>query len=166
MSSFKPVISAWDLGTTPSTTAYGWGVPGADGTVRYVAKPDYIPLEWCNRIYPEWGPDRDGNMRWHLLWTGWNNGEGHAKVRRQGAAIYCHRDIVERVEQRKLSRWNYVDHRCERKNCLTYECLEAVRPGENTRRGPGAQHQFKPAGAYQEPEPRPATFYGDPLDAL
>lgn len=150
-----------DIASGPDVTVRWWCT--GDGGMWIV--PDYIPTHWLDRITLEWGPDRDGNMRWHYLWTGWNNGEGHAKVRHQGKAIYCHRDIVERVEGRKLSRWNYVDHRCERKNCLNYDCLEAVPPGENTRRGPGAHQQFKPADAYVEPERSPAT-YGEPLDGL
>lgn len=127
--------------------------------------PDYIPDAWLERITVE----LDADCHVHFLWTGWNNGEGHAKFKRGGKTLYCHRDIVERVERRTLTRWNYVDHKCARKNCLNYYHLEAVSPGENTRRGPGGQQQYKPAGAYQEPEPSSATWqekYGDPLDGV
>lgn len=136
--------------------------------------PSYIPAHWHNRIKPEWGPDRYGVDRWHYVWTGWNNGKGHAKVRENGKMIYCHRRVVEIVEKRKLSRFNYVDHKCERKGCLNYDCLEAVTPGENTRRSHGDRHQFKNAGAYVQPESSSATCppgqmavpYGDPLDQI
>lgn len=141
--------------------SWAWRMP--DG--QLVPVPHYIPLSWRDRITPEWGPDRAGNMRWHLLWTGWNNGQGHAKVRCQGKAKYCHRDIVERVDGVKLRRFQYVDHLCDRKNCLTYECLEAVPPGVNTQRGPGRHTQFKPAGQLVE-ELRSYATWQEPLDAL
>lgn len=149
-----------DAARGPDETAYCWLVDGV-----FVPVPSYLPVHWRDRIIPEWGPDRDGNMRWHFLWTGWNNGEGHAKVRKAGKTVYCHREVVETVEQRKLTRWNHVDHKCERKNCLNYDCLEAVTPGVNTQRGPGVQHQFKPAAAYQEQALSSATWR-EPLDGL
>lgn len=134
---------------------------------RLYVVPDYLPDEWLDRITLE--VDADGKP--HYLWTGWNNGEGHAKVKRQGKTIYCHRDIVERVEGRKLTRLQYVDHECARKNCLNYDCLEAVPPGVNTQRGPGRHTQFKPAAAYLDSAPLPDTwvkqlFLAEPLDAL
>lgn len=173
-----------DMAAGPDSTAYCWilNSPSGDGTFVHVPLPWYIPVAWRDKITPVWGPDRDGNLRWHLLKAGWNNGEGHAKARVSGKAVYCHRHVVELVEGRKLDRFNYVDHRCERKSCLTYECLEAVYPGVNTLRGPGRHTQFKPVepppAGYaclgtnvQELTPEefakryPAT-YGDPLDAL
>lgn len=146
-----------------------WRLPGGQCLVI----PDYLPSEWLDRITPVWGDDG----KWHYLWTGWNNGQGHAKVRRQGKAIYCHRDIVERVDGIKLARFQYVDHKCARKNCLNYYCLEVVPPGVNTQRGPGALTQFKPGGAYLDTVPSPGTSWveerfletprcGDPLDGL
>lgn len=123
--------------------------------------PAYLPPEWHDRIVVE--IDQDGKL--HYLWTGWNNGQGHAKVRRQGAAIYCHRDVVERVEGRKLTRFQYVDHLCTRKACLNYDCLEVVPPGVNTLRGPGRLTQFKPAAPPEEPSPCSATWR-EPLELL
>lgn len=151
----------------------GWDIARAGGdesiVARYMADglgklwliPDYLPDEWLDRITLE--VDADGKGHW--LWTGWNNGQGHAKVRRDGKTLYCHRDIVERVTGRKLTRFQYVDHLCARKPCLNFDCLEVVLPGVNTHRGPGRHTQFKPA----EPPPEPLQPFGtwrEPLDAL
>jgi hypothetical protein len=115
---------------------HGWRLP--DG--RHVVKPDYIPLDWMARIAPE--IDSEGKV--HLMWTGWNNGEGHAKFHRAGKATYCYRYIIEKVTGMILRRFDYVDHLCKRKPCLTFECLEVVSPRVNTERGPGKGFWFKP----------------------
>jgi hypothetical protein len=117
----------------------GWLL--ADG--RLVMRPYYIPVEWMGRISPE--VDADGKV--HLLWTGWNNGKGHAKFSRGGKPAYCYRDIIERVDGMLLRRFDYVDHLCKRKACLTYECFEVVSPKVNTERGPGMGFWFKPKEA-------------------
>lgn len=148
-----------DLASGPDIEAWYWRMPQG----YYILKPDYIPVEWMSRITPEYGPDRNGVCRWHLLWTGWNNGEGHGKFKRAGRAAYCYREVVEKVTGRLLTRDQHVDHICERKPCLTFECLEVVSPGENVARGPGADNQFKPTGQYVA---ELAKTYGDPLDAL
>lgn len=101
--------------------------------------PDYIPHEWLDRIKVM---ADDKGVHW--LWTGWNNGEGHGKVRVNGKAKYTHREIWERVTGTKLLRSQYVDHKCEHKPCLTFEHLEPVLPGVNTQRGPGRHTQYKP----------------------
>lgn len=106
--------------------------------IATLALPDYIPSAWHNRI--QILSDHRGV---HYLWTGWNNGQGHGKVWREGKMRYTHREIVERVEGRKLERFDYVDHRCERKPCLNYDCLEVVPPAENTARGPGRHTQYR-----------------------
>lgn len=118
---------------------HGWAVNG-----HHIRKPDYIPVAWMDRIKPEWGPDREGNMRWHLIWTGWNNGKGHAKFTLDGRPTYCYRWIIEQVTGYILRRFDYVDHLCERKACLTLECLDVVSPRVNTERGPGKGFWFKP----------------------
>lgn len=115
--------------------------------------PGYIPFAWHDRIRVV--TDAKGT---HYLWTGWNNGEGRGKAREGGKAVYTHRRIVEIVTGRKLNRFEYVDHvaeRCDHKACMNFDHLEPVPPAVNTARGPGAQHQFKPAWGY-----------GEPLDAL
>lgn len=157
-------ILALDLGSADGDhSVRWWRLPSGH---LYII-PDYLPDEWLDRIRLE--IDSDGKP--HYLWTGWNNGKGHAKVRRQGKAIYCHRDIVERVDGITLGRFDYVDHLCRRKSCLNYDCLEVVPPGVNTQRGPGAQQQFKPADAYLDTAPSPGTswveqlFLREPLDA-
>lgn len=122
--------------------------------------PLYIPDHWLNRIRVEW---HDGKP--HYLWTGWNNGDGHGKVRHAGKAIYCYRDVVERVTGVKLTRFQYVDHKCACKPCLNFDCLEVVPPGVNTQRGPGRHTQFKPAADYPAPSPSCATWL-EPLDGL
>lgn len=135
-------LSAMDPGSADGdVTIHFWFMAG-----RIIVAPSYIPAEWLDRIEPE--IDERGVV--HLLWRGWHNGQGHGKVRVDGKARYTHREVVERVEKRKLSRFDYVDHRCTRKPCLTYECLEVVPPGENTRRGPGRRTQFKTVGAYPD----------------
>lgn len=103
-----------------------------------LALPDYIPAAWRNRV-KIFVDDRGV----HYLWTGWNNGEGHGKVRVAGKMRYTHREIVERVTGRKLSRWDYVDHKCELKPCLNFDCLDPTTPGENTARGPGRHTQYR-----------------------
>lgn len=103
-----------------------------------LALPDYIPAEWRNRITIHC----DGRGV-HYLWTGWNNGEGHGKVRVKGKMRYTHREIVERVTGTKLERRDYVDHLCELKPCLNFDHLEPVPPGENTARGPGSRTQYR-----------------------
>lgn len=156
---------AWKMSLSPSITIGIDPARGPDlGAVfrafkmpggQLVMVPDYIPDAWLDRITPEWGPRPDGTMAWHFMWTGWNNGQGHGKVRRAGKTLYTHRDVVERVTGRKLARKDFVDHLCKRKPCLTFGCLEVVPPGENTRRGPGVHHQFKPAAAKPAPESSP-----------
>lgn len=135
-----PVWMAWDLGVAADEAAHWWRLP--DGTM--VEKPAYIPAEWMDRITPEWGPDRNGVHRWHLMWTGWHNGKGHAKFSRAGKPTYCYRYIIEKVTGFILRRFDYVDHICERKPCLTFECLEVVSPKVNTERGPGMGFWFRP----------------------
>lgn len=105
--------------------------------------PDYIPREWADRITIL--EDERGR---HYLWTGWNNGEGHGKVRIDGKACYTHRIIVERVRGVVLGTLDYVDHKCERKACLNYDHLEPVTPGENVARGPGRHWQYKKRDYY------------------
>jgi hypothetical protein len=107
---------------------------------RFVSRPDYIPVEWMDRIAPE--IDADGKV--HLMWTGWNNGKGHAKFSKGGKPTYCYRHIVETVTGMVLRRFDYVDHLCKRKPCLTYECFEVVSPRVNTERGPGKGFWFRP----------------------
>lgn len=111
---------------------------------RLITRPDYIPVEWMDRIAPE--VDADGKV--HLLWTGWNNGKGHAKFSFGGKPTYCYRYIIEQVTGYILHRFDYVDHKCKRKPCLTFECLEVVSPKVNTERGPGMGFWFKPKGDY------------------
>lgn len=142
--------------------------PG-DTIVTGLELPGYLPFHWHDRIVTV----RDAAGKLHYLWTGWHNGEGHAKMRKAGKTIYGHREVVETVEERKLARWNYVDHKCERKPCLNYACLEAVTPGANTQRGPGARTQYRNAAAYAESGLSSATYlqklreqYGDSLDQL
>lgn len=127
------------------------GEPGGDkatafafvaGRVHIV--PYYIPQHWWDRLYVV---ADDKGIHWCM--NGWNNGEGHAKARMGGKIVYCYRWVVEKMTGRALARHDHVDHRCERKLCITYEHLEPVTPGENTARGPGRLHQFKPAGAYE-----------------
>ena len=101
--------------------------------------PDYIPARWHDRI--EVVEDERGL---HYLWTGWCNGKGHAKARVDGKIVYVYRWLVEKLLGRKLDRWEYVDHLCERKACLNLDHLEPVTPEINTARGPGRHTQFKP----------------------
>lgn len=117
--------------------------------------PDYIPDGWVNRLRLE-VEKYNGRVHWH--WTGWNNGEGHGKFKQGGKTKYVHRDVVERVDGVKLTRWQYVDHKvevCGRKSCMVRDHLEPVPPGVNTARGPGAATQY-----------RPPADYGEPLDAI
>lgn len=102
------------------------------------AIPHYIPRHWYSRLSAI--IDDKGI---HFLMGGWNNGEGHAKARMDGRAVYCYRWVWETVTGRKLSRMTYVDHTCERKQCITFECLEPTTPGVNTARGPGRHTQYK-----------------------
>lgn len=105
--------------------------------------PDYIPPEWGDRIYVV--QDDRGT---HYVWVGWNNGEGHGKVRIAGNVQYTHRFIYERVNGVKLTRFDYVDHKCEHKGCINADHLEAVPPGVNTYRGPGRFNQFRTRDEY------------------
>lgn len=134
-----------DLGSADGdATVYWWLLNG-----RIIIAPSYLPVEWLDRITPA----IDATGRLHLLWTGWNNGQGHGKVRVDGKVRYVYREVVERVTGRKLSRFDYVDHLCTRKRCVNFDCLEVVPPGENTRRGPGRLMQFKPAALLPPPSP-------------
>lgn len=108
-----------------------------------LAIPDYIPPEWHSRIRVE--VDDRGI---HYLWTGWNNGEGHGKVSIAGKPYYTHRLVYERHHGVRLSRFDFIDHLCERKACLNRDHLEAVPPSINTYRGPGRHSQFRPKEAY------------------
>lgn len=105
--------------------------------------PWYILPRWHDRIRVHF--DHRGI---HFLWTGWNNGEGHAKAEIDGKVWYLHRWIYTKVTGIKLDRFDYIDHRCEHKNCLNHDCHEPVSPGVNTERGPGRRTQFRRADAY------------------
>jgi hypothetical protein len=106
------------------------------GTICVI--PDYIPQHWHRRLS---AVIDDRGI--HFLMGGWNNGEGHAKARMGGKTVYCYRWVMEKMTSRTLSRFNYVDHQCQRKPCITFECLEVTTPGENTYRGPGRHTQYK-----------------------
>lgn len=127
----------------PDPFSYGWRL--ACGCM--VRCPNYIPKEWMGRISPT--VDAEGKV--HLLWTGWNNGKGHAKFSKGGKPTYCYRHIIEAVDGMLLRRFDYVDHKCKQKPCLTYECLEVVSPKVNTERGPGMGFWFKPKEATNAP---------------
>lgn len=102
--------------------------------------PWYLPERWHDRIVLHF--DERGV---HFLWTGWNNGQGHAKARIDGKMVYIHRWIYTQVTGIELDRWDYVDHLCSYKNCLNHDCHEAVPPGVNTARGPGRFYQYRRA---------------------
>lgn len=107
-----------------------------------VRLPWYIPERWHDRVTVFF--DHQGV---HFLWTGWNNGQGHAKAKVDGVTVYIHRWIYTIVTGIVLDRFDYVDHRCGYKNCLNYDCHEAVPPGVNTERGPGRLTQYRSADA-------------------
>lgn len=114
------------------------------GTICVI--PDYVPARWYPRLTAE--IDAKGT---HILMGGWNNGEGHAKCRMDGKATYAYRWVYQKVTGRVLKRFDYVDHRCERKPCIVFEHLEPTTPGENIWRGPGRHTQFKPNADLEEP---------------
>lgn len=116
----------------------------------YYKIPAYIPLKWARKVKVL--VDEKGI---HYLWTGWNNGEGHAKAKHDGKTVYIYRFLFQMMTGIVLRRWDYVDHTCEHKACLNYDHWEAVAPRVNTARGPGAATQY-----------RPPADYGEPLDAI
>lgn len=131
---------------TQPITLFGvdFGSPDGDTTVyaavvngRCYIMPEYLH-PWANRI--TCSVDERGV---HWLWNGWNNGEGHAKVRIAGKTRYLYRHLFEKLNGVTLVRCDHIDHLCERKPCLNAEHWEKVTPGENTARGPGRWTQFK-----------------------
>lgn len=100
--------------------------------------PDYIPEHWHDRI--KIVEDERGI---HYLWTGWNNGEGHGKVRVEGKQVYTHRYVYSKVHGIVLRTLDFVDHLCERKPCVNVNHMEKVTPAINTARGPGKFWQFR-----------------------
>jgi hypothetical protein len=112
--------------------------------------PAYVPERWYSRLYAV--IDEKGT---HICMGGWNNGEGHAKCRMAGKATYAYRWVYQHVTGRRLARFDYIDHLCERKPCITFEHLEPTTPGENVYRGPGRDTQY-----------RAPSHYGDPLDDI
>lgn len=134
-----------------------------DQTGRMHEIPSYIPHKWAKKVRVL--VDEKGT---HYLWTGWNNGEGHAKARHGGKVVYLYRFLYTMITGVVLRRWDYVDHTCEHKACLNFDHWEPVPPGVNTARGPGAETQYRPRGGYVETMSR-ADFdarYGEPLDAI
>lgn len=114
-----------------------------DQTGRMHRIPEYIPFKWakkCRVLVDEKGI--------HYLWTGWNNGQGHAKARHEGKVVYIYRFLFQMMTGTVLGRWDYVDHTCSHKGCLNYDHWEAVSPGMNTARGPGRLTQYRSRDAF------------------
>ena len=105
--------------------------------------PAYIPVQWHDRVKVIMD-DRGV----HFLWTGWNNGKGHGKASIAGKVVYCYRWVWEQVAGEPIPVGHVIDHTCERKACINFDCLEPVTMGVNTYRGPGRHHQFRRAEEY------------------
>lgn len=130
--------------------------------VTLVTIPSYIPDKWLNRI--KVAIDDRGT---HYLWTGWNNGKGHAKASIAGKMVYCYRYLYQQITGTTLRRWDHIDYLCERKPCLNFDHWEKVAPGVNTERGPGQRHQFKAPAVYEAQRHfSVAAIYHDAMEAL
>jgi hypothetical protein len=110
--------------------------------------PAYIPERWHSKIKVE--HDDKGT---HYLWTGWNNGEGHAKAKVHGCTVYIYRWLYERITGRALRSDEHIDHTCERKPCLNFLHWEPVPPKANTFRGAGRRTQYRRPEEYALFEP-------------
>lgn len=106
------------------------------GGICYIM-PEYLH-PWADKI-----TCRVDERGVHWLWQGWNNGEGHAKVRIDGKVHYLYRYLFAKLNGVTLGRWDYIDHTCENKPCLNAEHWDQVTPGVNTARGPGQHTQYR-----------------------
>lgn len=90
-----------------------------------------------------WGRVNKTDDCW--LWTGAVNSAGYGQIRQGGRIHYVHRLSYEDAHG-PIPDGFQIDHLCRVRNCLRPEHLEAVTPGENTRRGEPARRTHCPRG--------------------
>jgi len=69
-----------------------------------------------------------------IEWTGYRLPKGYGRFRARGGQVYAHRWAYEE-QCGPIPDGLHIDHLCRNPSCVNVEHLEAVTPGENTRRG-------------------------------